>query len=77
MKKIFARVHNYVDVEVTSTSTYFPIEECHSIFNQFCDENKFTGTFIKATHTFDGNVIIHCRLNIEDLRELKIKSIIV
>jgi hypothetical protein len=76
MKKVFARVHNFGDVEVASTSLYFPIEECHSIFNRFCSENNFAGTFIKATHTFDGNVLIHCRLNIEDLRDLKIKSII-
>jgi len=77
MKKVFARVHNFGDVEVASTSLYFPIEECHSIFNRFCSENNFDGTFIKATHTFDGNVLIHCRLNIEDLRELKIKTIII
>jgi hypothetical protein len=76
MKKVFARVHNFGDVEVASTSLYFPIEECHSIFNRFCSENNFAGTFIKATHTFDGNVLIHCRLHIEDLRDLKIKSII-
>ena len=77
MKKVFARVYNFGDVEVASTSLYFPIEECHSIFNRFCSENNFAGTFIKATHTFDGNVLIHCRLNIEDLRELKIKTIII
>jgi hypothetical protein len=77
MKKVFARVHNFGDVEVASTSLYFPIEECHSIFNRFCSENNFAATFIKATHTFDGNVLIHCRLNIEDLRELKIKTIII
>lgn len=77
MKKVFARVHNFGDLEVASTSNYFPIDECHSIFSRFCAENKFTGTFIKATQTFDGVVIIHCRLNIEDLRELKIKTIII
>jgi len=77
MRKVFARIHNFGDVEITSTSKYFPIEECHSIFNQFCAENNFAGTFIKATQTFDGNVLIHCRLNIEDLRDLKIKSIMI
>ena len=77
MRKVFARIHNFGDVEITSTSKYFPIEECHSIFNQFCAEDKFAVTFIKATHTFDGNVLIHCRLNVEDLRDLKIKSIMI
>lgn len=77
MKQVFVRVYNFGDVKIASTSKYFPIEECHSIFNQFCAENKFAGTFVKGTQTFSGDVIIHCRLHIEDLRDLKIKSIII
>jgi len=76
MRKVFVRVHNFGDVKITTTSKYFPIDECHSIFNKFCAENKFTANFVKGTHTFTGDVIIHCRLNVEDLRDLKIKSII-
>lgn len=77
MKKVFARVHNFGDIEVSSTSNYFPIEECRSIFNRFCIENGFTGTFVKTTQMFDGSVVIHCRLNIMDIRELKIKTIFI
>jgi hypothetical protein len=77
MKEVFVRVHNFGDIKVASTSKHFPIEECHSIFNQFCAKNKFTGTFVKGTQTFNGDVIIHCRLSIDDLRDFKIKQIII
>jgi hypothetical protein len=77
MKQVFVRVHNFGDIKIASTSKYFPIDECHMIFNQFCNENKFVGTFVKGTQTFSGDVIIHCRLSIDDLRDFKIKQIII
>ena len=77
MRKVYLRVQNYKDIEISSNARIFPIDECREIHNRFCTENKLTSTFIKSSYTFDGDVLIHCRLHIEDLRDLKIKSIII
>jgi hypothetical protein len=78
MRKVYIRVLNFgSDVEISTTSNFFPIDECQSIFQQFLSENKIKGRFSKATHTYDNNIIIHCSLSVEDLRDFKLKQIII
>lgn len=77
MKKVYIRVFNFGDIEISSTSKFFPIEECQVIFQRFLMENKIKGTFTKATRTFDEDIIIHCKLSVEDLRDFKLKKIMI
>jgi len=78
MKRVYLRVDNYKDFEVLSTDEAIPIEKCKNILREFCEQNNIDDVDISkiSYDLFKDNVYIYCKLNIDDLRNLKINNII-
>jgi hypothetical protein len=77
MNKVFIRIVGLGrDIPVESNEKIH-IDRAESIFNLFCDNNQLKGKFHKISFQFNGDVIIVCSLEREDMRDFKIKSIMI
>lgn len=77
MRNVFIRILGLGrDIPVESNEKIH-IDQAENIFNLFCDNNQLKGKLHKLNFQFNGDVIIVCSLELEDMRDFKIKSIMI